>query len=156
MPPRATSASLAALVDQEGAALIPAILALASEGALPPGAIPSAPGSRVPPLRPEHGILDFTRSAVAIDRQVRAAQGELHAHCFYRGMKLIVLEGAPVSSHHGAASGRIAAIEGDVVIVGANPGAYGIRRFLFLDRVYAGAALAAELGLAAGEAFTAR
>jgi methionyl-tRNA formyltransferase len=154
VPARATSASLAPLVDREGAKLIPAILALAAAGELPPGQPPAGPGSHFPKLRPEHGLLDFTRSAVEIDRLVRAAHGEIAAYCFYQGMKLIVIEGAPAPASGAALPGRVLAIEDDVLIVGATPGAYGIQRFRFLDRVYPAPLLAAELGVAVGAAFT--
>jgi methionyl-tRNA formyltransferase len=154
VPVRSTSASLSPLVDREGATLIPALLALAAQGELPPGQPPLGPGSHFPKLRPEHGLLDFTRSAVEIDRLVRAAQGEIAAYCFYQGMKLIALSGAPVAASESALPGRVLAIEDDGLLVGATPGAYRIERFRFLDRIYPARALAAELGVAVGAAFT--
>jgi methionyl-tRNA formyltransferase len=156
VPARATSASLAPLVDREGAALIPAILSLAVGGALPPGAPPAGPGSHHPPLRPEHGLFDVTRPASELDRLVRAAQGEIAVYCFYQGMKLVVLEGAEALASEALPGlpGRVLAIGDDALVVGAAPGAYGIRRFLFLDRVHSAPALAAELGIHVGAAFT--
>ena len=156
VPERATSASLAPLVDREGAALVPEILALAAAGALPEGAPPSSPGSHFPALRAEHGLLDFTRDAVEIDRLVRAAQGEIAAHTFHQGLRVLVIEGEPAAaSVPGALPGRVVAVDGDAIVVAAARGAYRARRFVFLDRVHEGPALAAALGIATGAAFTA-
>jgi methionyl-tRNA formyltransferase len=155
VPARATSASLAALVDASGAALVPEILALAAAGPLPPGHRASTRGSHVPPLRPEHGLLDFTRGADELDRLVRAAHGEIAAYCFHGGYRLVVLEGEPAASAPIAPPGRVVSIGDGALTVAAGRGAYAIRRFLFLDRVHDGPALAAVLGLAPGAAFTA-
>ncbi len=156
VPARATSASLATLVDGAGAALVPEILALAAAGALPEGTRPEAPGSHVPPLRPEHGLVDFTRTAPEIDRLVRAAQGEIAAYAFTGGLRVVVLEGEPgEEAPPGALPGRVLAIDGDALVVAAARGTYRARRFLFLDRVHDGPALAAAVGLGPGAAFSA-
>jgi len=155
VPPRATSASLAALVDAEGAALVPEILALARAGALPSGAPQSGPPSHFPPLRAEHGVIDFTRSTAEIDRLVRAADGEIAACFFFRGMRVIVREGEALAPGAGVLPGRVAAIGGGAIDVAATGGAYRMRRLVFMGREHDGAALAAALGIAPGDAFSA-
>jgi methionyl-tRNA formyltransferase len=157
VPPRATSASLAPLVDRAGADLVPEILALAAAGALPAGTFPTEPGSRFPPLRPEHGLVDFTRTAPEVDRLVRAARGEIAAYAFLHGFRVILLEGEPGADPETAAAlpGSIVAIDGDALVIAAARGVYRARRFLFLDRVHDGPALAAAVGATVGSAFTA-
>jgi methionyl-tRNA formyltransferase len=155
VPARATSASLAGLVDRAGAALVPEIVALAAAGALPEGVPASAKGSRFAPLRPEHGLVDFTRSAVEIDRLVRAARGEIAAYAFVQGFRVIVLEGEPDAAPAAAPPGRIVAVDGEALVIATPRGAYRARRFLFLDRLHDGPALAAVLGVRAGDAFSA-
>jgi methionyl-tRNA formyltransferase len=156
VPPGATSASLAPLVDRAGAGLVPEILAHAAAGALSEGFRSPEPGSHFPPLRAEHGLLDFTRSAVEIDRLVRAAQGEIAAYTFHRGFRVVVLEGEPGGEAvAGAAPGSIAAIEGGALGIAAARGVYRARRFLFLNRVHDGPTLAAALGIEVGAAFSA-
>ncbi len=156
VPARATSASLAPLVDAAGAALVPGILALAAAGALPEGSRPDGSGSHFPPLRAEHGLLDFTRSAVEIDRLVRAARGEIAAYTFHRGLRVLVLEGEPGDEWApGVLPGRVAGLEGDALVIATSGGLYRAQRFLFLDRVHDGPALATALGIGPGATFTA-
>ena len=156
VPDRATSASLAVRVDRAGAELIPDLLALAAAGALPAGLCSPHPGTRFPPLRAEHGLLDFTRDAVEIDRLVRAARGEIAAYTFHRGFRFVVLEGEPDEAvTPGALPGRVAAVDGDALVIATARGVYRARRFVFLDRVHDGPALAAALGIAPGAALCA-
>src|SRR5262249_31601511 len=117
----------------------------------------SSPGSRFPPLRREHGLVDFTRSAVEIDRLVRAAQGEIAAYAFHRGLRFVLLDGepAPVDPPPGTLPGRVIAIDRDALLSPASPGVYRARRFLFLDRVHDAPALAAAIDLAPGASLTA-
>jgi methionyl-tRNA formyltransferase len=156
VPDRATSASLAALVDRAGADLVPDLIALAAAGELPAGLRSPGAGTRFPPLRAEHGLLDFTRHAVEVDRLVRAARGEIAAYTFYRGFRFVVLEGEPdEAAVPGVLPGRVVAIDGDALVIAAARGIYRARRFLFLDRIHDGPALAAALGLAPGAALSA-
>lgn len=160
VPDRATSASLARLVDQAGASLLPEVLALAASGALPAGVAQQGPESHFPPLRAEHGLLDFTRSAVEIDRLVRAAAGEIHAYAFHRGMRLVFVEGEPGAEGAGESPtaselpGRVVSIDADAVAIATPSGVYRVRRILFMKRVYEAPRLAAEIGIEAGAAFT--
>jgi methionyl-tRNA formyltransferase len=152
---RATSASLAPLVDRAGAALVPEILALAAAGALPPGTPQEGPGSHFPPLRPEHGLIDLTRSAVEIDRLVRAASGEIHAYVFFRGLRVVVLEGRAIGAGGARRAGRVEAVCEAGIEVATGEGVYRAERFLFLDRVHDAPALASVLGITGGAAFSA-
>jgi len=178
VPPRATSASLAEDVDREGAALLPDLLAMARRGALldarapEPGASPEIPGaepldprwpaSHFPALRPEHGLLDWARSAVELDRLVRACAGEIHAYTFFRGMRLVLLEAEPIDappalSPAAAALSPGAAVLGmdrGALLVAAQQGALWTRRWLFMGRVHSGEELAASLDIRAGARLT--
>jgi methionyl-tRNA formyltransferase len=135
------------------ATLLPEILALAASGSLPGGSSPGG-GTHYPPLRPEHGLLDFTRSAEEIDRLVRAAAGEIHAYTFFRGLRVIVLEGRPLPAA-GERPGRVAAVGAAGIDVATAEGAYRAERFLFLDRVHDAPLLAAALSITPGAAFCA-
>ena len=151
VPPRATSASLAAEVDRAGAALLPELVAMARGGALPEGARPRGPGSRFPPLREEHGRIDWRRPAAAIDRLVRACAGEIAAHAFFQGMKIVVLDGEPVPSPRPRAPpGEVLAVEEGAVLVAAGEGAFAARALVFLHRRRRAGELAAELGIFPG------
>jgi methionyl-tRNA formyltransferase len=160
VPERATSASLARIVDQEGAELVATIVAMARAGALPEGRLPIEPGSRVPPLRPEHGLCDWARSAEEIDRLVRACAGEIRAYTFFDGMRLYLLEAQvaprerPAQRHSPGTILAIATAD-DALTIAAAEGAILATRWLFMDRVHRGAELAAALGLRPGDRFTA-
>jgi methionyl-tRNA formyltransferase len=156
VPDRATSASLAALVDRAGADLIAPILTLAAAGALPEGTPQEESGSHFPALRAEHGLLDFTRDAVEIDRLVRAASGEIAAYTFVHGLRVVVLEGEPVeSAAPNFLPGRVLALDADGMLIAAARGAYRAQRFVFLNRIYDAPGLAAAVGVAVGAAFSA-
>lgn len=157
--PRATSASLAEQADRVGAALVPEVVDLARAGALPGGVLPEGPGSHCPPLRPEHGLLDFTRDAVEIDRLVRAAEGEIPAYTFFNGFRVVVVAGEPGEGEGGSATsalpGRVVARKGDALVIAAARGVYVARRFVFVGRPHDGRALASVLGIEPGSAFSA-
>ena len=147
--PDATSASLAHEVDTAGARLVSEILAAARAGAIPRGEhIPRA-GRRLPPLRPEHGLIDLTRPAVELERLVRAATGEILPYLFYRGVKVGVLRADVVPAPRRASPGQVVAVENGVAFATADS-ALRIRRALFLNKSYAGESLARELGIDIG------
>ncbi|MEO7329165.1 MAG: formyltransferase family protein, partial [Minicystis sp.] len=151
VPARSTSASLSARVDAQGAALVPAILALAAAGPLPPGRDPEGPGSHFPPLRPEHGLLDFSRSAVELDRLIRACQGEIAAYCFFQGLRLVVTEAeAERSALVTTVPGQVTSFDDDGLRITTGDGVLRLRRVVFLDRLHEARALAEILGLAPG------
>jgi methionyl-tRNA formyltransferase len=156
----ATSASLAAEVDRAGAAWVPELVFRARRGALPKGYLAAEPGSYFPPLRPEHGLIDWTRTAKEIDRLIRAATGAIHAYTWFRGMRLIALAGRPAldeSTAGGApgpkTAGRVVRIAGGAIHVTTQDGAFAITRWLFLHRAYSGEELARELLIEVGDSF---
>jgi UDP-4-amino-4-deoxy-L-arabinose formyltransferase / UDP-glucuronic acid dehydrogenase (UDP-4-keto-hexauronic acid decarboxylating) len=154
VPDGATSETLAALVDREGAALIPELVARAAEGTLPPGTVAVDPGSHFPPVRSEHSLLDWTVEADVLERLVRACAGVARAHCWFRGMKLIALEARAVDPASDAPAGTVLSIDDDaIVIASAQPGrpsALSVSRWLFLERVHRGGELARRIGLENG------
>jgi methionyl-tRNA formyltransferase len=95
---RATSESLASRVDEAACGLAADLLACESEGSLPEGRVSTEPGSRYPPVRSENGLIDWTRSAIDIDRRVRACTGAIEAYALVRGVRLVVEQAEPVTS----------------------------------------------------------
>jgi len=154
VPDGATSETLAALVDREGAALIPALVARAAEGTLPFGTAASDPGSYFPPVRSEHALMDWTAGADALERLVRACAGVARAHCYFRGMKLIALEARAVGVTSSALPGTVLSVDDDAIVIACarpgRPSALSVSRWLFLERVHRGGELAGRIGLESG------
>jgi methionyl-tRNA formyltransferase len=100
--------------------------------------------------------LDWQRSAPELERLIRASIGVERAHCAYLGMKIVVVEGSvlehesrPVAA---SAPGTVLAITpaGIEVLAGdldGEPTVLSLRRFVFLERAYDGAALAELVGM---------
>jgi len=152
---RATSASLARDVDEAGATLVSELLAMARAGGLPPGQIPAEPGTMFPPLRKEHGLLDLSRSAIELDRLVRACVGEIPAFLFFGGMKVVALEAEPTEAAvRGAAPGSVVERGGGCLRIATAAGDLVVRRWLFLGRVHDSNELATRLDLHEGMRFT--
>jgi methionyl-tRNA formyltransferase len=154
VPDGATSETLAAAVDREGAALIPELVARAADGTLPLGNAPTDPGSYFPPVRREHALMDWTAGADTLERLVRACAGVARAHCYFRGMKLIVLEARAVDVTSSAHPGTVLAIDDDAIVIASaqidRPSALSVSRWLFLERVHRGGELARRTGLESG------
>jgi methionyl-tRNA formyltransferase len=150
VPEDATSETLAAAVDREGAALIPELVARVREGALPKGTLAEDAGSYFPPVRSEHALLDWTAGADWLDRLVRACAGVAHAHSFFRGMKLIALEARALDAPSEAPSGTVLAVDDAAIVIAASERALSITRWLFLERVHRGGELARRIGLETG------
>jgi len=152
--PRATSATLARDVDEAGATLVPEVLAMARAGALPPGQLPTDPGTVFPPLRKEHGLLDLSRGAIELDRLVRACVGEIPAFFFFAGMKVVVLEAEPSeAAARGAAPGTVVEI-GGILRIATVAGDLVVRRWFFFGRVHDSDELATRLDIRVGTRFT--
>jgi len=153
--PRATSASLARVVDEAGATLVPELLAMARAGALPPGQLPAEPGRLFPALRKEHGLLDLSRGAIELDRLVRACVGEIPAFLFFAGMKVVVLEAEPSDAAvRGAAPGIVVEIGGGILRIATAAGDLVVRRWFFFGRVHDSDELATRLDIRVGTRFT--
>ena len=156
IPPRATSVSLARAVDEAGAALIPELLAMARTGALPAGRAPAETGTAFPPLRPDHGLLDPSRSAIELDRLVRSCAGEIHAFCFFQGMKLVLLEATPLAARlQQAPPGTLVEIGGGTIRIATADGDLAVQHWLFLGRPHGSDELARRLGMSVGQRVTA-
>ena len=155
VPPRATSATLARDVERAGASLVVELIARARAGALGPVVTNDAAGTAFPRLRPEHGLVDWSRSAVEIDRLVRAATGELEAYAFVHGMRVVLLVTQPIESDASRAPGTVIAITDAAVVIAAGHGAVACERFVFLRRVRSGRELALDLAIAVGDRFSA-
>jgi methionyl-tRNA formyltransferase len=154
VPEGATSETLAAAVDREGATLVSELVSRARAGALPEGTISADPGSYFPPVEAGHALLDWTVSAALLERLVRACAGVTRAHCYFRGMKLILLEARALAGTSAAAPGTVLSIDDDVVRIacaeGEQPSVLAVSRWLFLERVHRSAELAGRIGLQAG------
>ncbi len=154
VPPRATAASLAREVDAAGAALVPDLVRWIDEGALPPGTPQSGPSSRVPPLGPEHGLADWSRSAVELDRLVRAAAGEIAVFTHLAGMKLVLLEAEPADAPAGP-PGAVLDVGSAGVVVATGAGALRVTRWALFGRTCSGEELGRSIGLRAGQRLSA-
>ena len=147
----ATSASLADAVDAAGAALVPELLELAAGGALPPGRLPTEPGSYDPPVTEGDVRIDWERPASQVRRLVRAAIGTRPAHTEHRGMKLVVDHVAAAPGTPGAPPGTVLAVGDEGIAVAAGDGdAVLVTRWTFCDRPHTGRSLAELVGLAVG------
>jgi methionyl-tRNA formyltransferase len=147
---------LARVVDEAGAALIPELLAMARAGALPAGRVPAETGTAFPALRPDHGLLDPSRSAIELDRLVRACAGEIHAFCFFQGMKLVVIEATPLEAPLQKASpGTIVEIGGNTIRIATADGDLAVQRWLFLNSLHSSDELSRRLGMSVGKRVTA-
>jgi methionyl-tRNA formyltransferase len=140
-------------VDRAGARLAVELVSATSRGA-PPGEREqdSAAATHFPPLRAEHGLLDWADKATRLERLVRACRGATLAHCFYRGMKLGVLAARPGSAK--GAPGTVLDIDDAGMLVATADGALRVERFLFVDREHSAAALAERLDIAPGARLT--
>jgi UDP-4-amino-4-deoxy-L-arabinose formyltransferase/UDP-glucuronic acid dehydrogenase (UDP-4-keto-hexauronic acid decarboxylating) len=154
VPDGATSETLAAAVDREGAALIPELVASVRDGTLKEGTLAEDPGSYFPPVRSEHALLDWTASAELLERLVRACAGVAQAHCFFRGMKLIALEARAVDVPSDAPSGTVLAVDDAAILIASSERALSVTRWLFLERVHRGGELARRIGLEIGARFS--
>jgi len=151
VPSRATTATLTREVDALGAELVRDLLA-SCRTTLPEGRPQLGPASRFPPLRPEHGRIDWSRSATEIDRLVRACSGEIDAHTYFEGMKLIVFDAHEATSDRtgSAVPGEVLDVSERGLLVATADGMVALRRFLFMDRGHDAASIARELGIRAG------
>ena len=154
VPPRATSATLARALDELGASCIDEVVTLARSGSLPEGAASPEAGSAFPALSPAHGLVDWSRSAVEIERLARAAEGATAAFFFYRGMRIVLLEADVAEARDSAAPGTVIAQDDRALVIATGEGAVAATRFRFVHRAHDGRELAAALGIATGDRLT--
>ncbi|HMI82760.1 MAG TPA: hypothetical protein VK550_01640 [Polyangiaceae bacterium] len=99
--------------------------------------------------------MDLSRSAIQLDRLVRACVGEIPAFFFFAGMKVVALEAEPTEAAvRGAAPGTVVESGGGVLRIATAAGDLLVRRWLFLGRVHDGNELATRLDLHEGMRFT--
>jgi methionyl-tRNA formyltransferase len=150
----ATALSLGQVVDRAGAELVPALLELAQNGALPPGVLPDRAGSYFPPVRAEDGLVDWTRPAALLQRLLRAAEGTLPVMTFFSGMKLIIRDAAAFDTGAASAPGSVLAVGIDGVDVATGQGVLRIMCWAFMGREHRSPELAALVGIKPGSRFS--
>ncbi len=72
-----------------------------------------------PILTKEHGVIDWTRSAIEIERTVRGFQPWPTAYTTHKGKRLIVWKAEAIKESVDAAPGKVIEAHGDDVVVGA-------------------------------------
>jgi methionyl-tRNA formyltransferase len=77
-------------------------------------------------IRKEDGHIEWSQTAVAVERRVRAMSPWPNAFTFYRGSRLIIVEASPVSQPTGADPGTI--VSTDPFLVACGEGSLEIHR----------------------------
>lgn len=148
VPPRSTSATLAAKLDALAGELTGELCRLALRGSLPEGEPQRGAVTTFRRVRASDGDLSWTESAPALERRVRACTGILEARVFYQGMKVVVLEAEVAPTREPAPPGTVLAVEeGSLVIAAGDETALALQRCAFLGRTCSGAAIANQLRL---------
>jgi len=101
--PDETAATLHDKLAALGAQLLPQTLNAYLDGTLAPCPQPSEGVTYAPTLKKEDGHIDWSQSAVAIDRQVRAYDPWPGTFAYLRGDLLKVLRGIPLPEAHSSA-----------------------------------------------------
>ena len=101
LDPRDTTPQVAARFARLGAELLVETLDLWGEGALEPTPQDDAAATLAPRFKKQDGEVDWSRTAVEIDRQVRALQPWPGVHTFVRGHRLRIWAAAPSSFEDG-------------------------------------------------------
>ena len=157
VPDGTTTAFVSEQVDRTGAELMPELMALASDGSLPKGRIPSEAGSSFPPVTPRDGAIDWSEPADRSARRVRACQGVTHAYTLFQGTKVVLLEAHIRAAEGDHESGTVVAVDESGITVAAGSGrvarTLACNRWLFVDREHPGTELAARLGIEPGARF---
>lgn len=82
-----------------------------------------AQATTAPRLRKDQGRIDWTKESIAVDRLVRAFSPWPGAHTFYRGRRLVVREGVPLSVPESTPRpGRIVEIRKEGPLIGCGGG----------------------------------
>ena len=157
VPPRSTSAMLAARLDALAGELTGELCQLALRGCLPEGQPQRGEVTSFRRVRESDGELRWTEPAEALERRVRACAGVLEARAFYQGMKVVVLEVDVARIAERASPGTVLSIADDALVVAAGDGtALALRRCAFLGRTRTGARLATDLLLSPGRRLDAK
>ena len=115
--PDETAESLHDKLAQLGAELLPDTLLAYLGGDLMPVPQPGEGVTHAPTLDKEDGHLDWTQSAVEIDRHVRAYDPWPGTYAFLDGQRLKVISGKPLPDHTaGAAPGTLVTWESGLAV----------------------------------------
>jgi methionyl-tRNA formyltransferase len=120
--PRDTSSSLGTKLAQLGADLLIDTLSELQAGQLTARAQPDDGSSYARILTKDDGILDWSRSAVELDRQVRGLTPWPGTVCGFRGERLKVHQAVAVAGQHEAPGGTIVGLRGDSMDVACGRG----------------------------------
>lgn len=123
--PKDTAATLERKLAAAGAPLVLRTLAGILDGSVTPVPQNDAEASYTKKVRKEHGAIDWTKSAAAIERQIRAMSPWPSAYTGFSGKRLIVLEAAVSAA---AAGSPGAVLSTAPFVVAAGEGALEIRR----------------------------
>lgn len=95
--PRVTQAELHDRLAALAVLMLPDVLAGLEAGRLRAVPQPAAGATYAKKIKKEEGLLDFSRRADELDRQIRALTPEPGCFCSIRGERLLVLEAEPAS-----------------------------------------------------------
>lgn len=125
---RETAASLHDRLAALGADALLAALDSLAAGDLQPRVQPAAGATYATKLRKEEALIDWTRSAIEIDRQVRAFNPWPIAETRWNGRQLRIREAAAIETKAGAAPGCVLAGGADGLDVATGDGVLRIAR----------------------------
>jgi methionyl-tRNA formyltransferase len=126
--PRETGATLHDRLATLGAEALLAALEQLAEGALEPRPQPETGATYAAKIRKEEGVIDWSRTAVEIDRQVRAFNGWPIAETRWRGEQLRIWEASPLATRTIAPAGTVLASGPEGVDVATGEGILRITR----------------------------
>ncbi|MBN1563423.1 MAG: methionyl-tRNA formyltransferase [Anaerolineae bacterium] len=112
--PEETGQTLHDKLASLGALLLMHTLQWLASGSIQPHPQPTNPDliTYAPQLKKEDGALDWTQSAIEIDRHVRAFTPWPGTYTFWNGQRVKILEGFPIDIHSGLAPGEVEDTEG--------------------------------------------
>jgi methionyl-tRNA formyltransferase len=125
---RETAATLHDRLAALGAEALLAALDLLADGALEPTPQPHTGVTYASKIRKEEAVIDWTRTAVEIDRQVRAFNGWPIAETRWRGEQLRIWETMPLAARATAPVGTVLASGPEGVDVATGEGILRITR----------------------------
>ena len=123
-----TAGELAARLSELAAVVVREDLPRAVKGELSAVEQDSALATLAPPLEREHGRLDWSASAVTLDRLVRAMTPRPGAHTFLRGKLLKIIKALPVAASSDAPPGTVTDSVLHEILVATGEGALAITR----------------------------
>lgn len=132
--PRETAATLHDRLASLGARALVDTLPKYAAGALLPQPQPEAGATYAHKLRKEEAAIDWTRSAIEIDRQVRAFNPWPVAETRWRDQQLRVWESVPLDLNANALPGTVVSAEANGIVVAAGSAALNVTRVQLAGR----------------------